>query len=255
VNKERGRSLRCALGKSNQCEELSLLGLAAEERGYVEVVDGWDFATYFANVLLNLMNDIRGRLRRLGLGDFWCCFPGLGHEGRLFLDLFLVSFLESRGDYGDLHGIFHLVVLHGAENDVGVFVGGFLDDRRSFVDFLQREAGAAGNVDQDALRALDRIVFEQRASDGAIGGIDRAAGAGAHRGAHDGVALAMHDGFYVGEIAIDDSGDSDDVGDALNSLAENVIRDAESVEEAGAALDGFEKALVGDDDDGVHRAD
>src|SRR4029077_10648222 len=140
-------------------------------------------------------------------------------------------------------------------DDVGVFVGGLLDDGRSFVDLLQGEAGAAGNVDQDALRALNGIVFEQWAGDGAIGGIDGAAGAGADGGAHHGVALAMHDGFYVSEIAIDDSGDGDDVGDALYGLAQNIVGDAEGVEEAGAALDGFHQAFIGDDDHGVHRAD
>jgi len=39
------------------------------------------------------------------------------------------------------------------------------------VNFVQRQAGRAGDVDQDALRALDGIVFEQGAGDGAIGGI------------------------------------------------------------------------------------
>src|SRR5580704_5779863 len=193
--------------------------------------------------------------RRLWFGDFRSRFPGFGHEGRLFLDLFLVGFLEAGGDYRDLDGVFHLVVLHGAENDVGIFVGGLLDDGRGFVNFLQREAGASRNIDEDALRALDGVVFEQRASDGAIGGIDGAAGAGANGGAHNGVALAVHDGFHVGEVPVDDAGDGDDVGNALHGLAKNVVGDAEGVEEAGTALYGFHQAFVGDDDDGVYRAD
>jgi len=50
-------------------------------------------------------------------------------------------------------------------------VRGLLNDARRFVDLMQREAGAAGNVDEDALRALDGVVFEKRAGDGAVGGI------------------------------------------------------------------------------------
>src|SRR5438270_10477776 len=89
-------------------------------------------------------------------------------EGRLLVDVFLVGVLEARGDDGDLHGVLHVVVLHGAEDDVGIFMSGLLNDARGFVDFMQREAGAAGNVDEDALRALDGVVFEKRTGDGAV---------------------------------------------------------------------------------------
>ena len=126
---------------------------------------------------------------------------------------------------------------------------------RRFVHFVKRQAGAAADVDEDALRALNGIVFQQRAGDGAIGGIDGAVGAGGDGGAHHRVALAGHDGFHVGKIAIDDAGHGDDVGNSLHSLAQNVVGDAEGVEKAGAALDGFHQALVGNDDDGVDGAD
>ena len=167
----------------------------------------------------------------------------------------LVGFLEARGNHGDLDGVFHRVVLHGAENDVGVFVRGFLDDARGFVNFVQREAGAAGNIDEDALRALNGIVFEERAGDSAVGGVNGAIRARTHGRAHDRVTLAVHNGFHVGEIAIDDAGHGDDVGDALHGLAKNVVGDAKGVEEAGAALDGVHQPLVGNHDDGVHGAD
>ena len=74
--------------------------------------------------------------------------------------------------------------------------------------------------------------------------------AGADGGAHDGVAHAGHGGFHVGEVAVDDAGDGDDVGDALHALAEHVVGDAEGLEEAGIFGDG-EQLLVGDDDHGV----
>src|SRR5439155_14068227 len=124
-----------------------------------------------------------------------------------------------------------------------------------FVDFMQRKAGAAGNVDEDALRALDGIVFKKRAGDGAIGGVHGAVCAGGDSSAHHSVALAVHDGFHVGEVAVDDAGHGGDVRDALNGLAKNVVGNAEGVEEAGAAFDGVHQALVGDDNDGVNGAD
>ena len=102
---------------------------------------------------------------------------------------------------------------------------------------------------------LNAIVFEQRAVDGAICGVGGAIRAGSDGGAHHGVALAGHDGFHVGKVAIDDSGNGDDVGNALNGLAQNIVRDAERFEKAGAVLDAFHQALVGNHDDGVDAAD
>jgi len=45
--------------------------------------------------------------------------------------------------------------------------------------------------------------------------------------AHHRVTHAGHDGLHVGKIAVDDSGDGNDVGDALHRLAQNVICDLE----------------------------
>src|SRR5258708_37020545 len=64
----------------------------------------------------------------------------------------------------------------------------------------------------------------------------------------------MHHGFHVGKVAVDDAGNSDDVGDALHRLTKDVVGNAEGVEEACAALDGFHQALVGNHNDGGHSA-
>ena len=70
--------------------------------------------------------------------------------------------------------------------------------------------------------------------------------------AHHGISHAGHDGFHVGEVAVDDAGNGDDVGDALHALAEDVVGDAERLEEAGVLGD-REQLFVGDDDGGVDR--
>ena len=105
------------------------------------------------------------------------------------------------------------------------------------------------------MRALDAVVFEKRAIDGAIGGVHGAVRAGSYSRAHHGVTLAGHDRFHVGKVAIDDAGNRDDVGDALDGLAQNVVGDAEGFEEARAVLDAFHQPLVGNNDDGVDAAD
>src|ERR1041385_2888103 len=112
---------------------------------------------------------------------------------------------------------------------------------------MQREAGTAADVDENSLRALDGIVFEKRTGDGAV----RTGGDG---GAHDGISLTAHDGFYVSEIAIDNARHSNDVRDALDGLAQNIVGDAEGVEETGAAFDRFHQPLVGNYDYRVNGA-
>jgi len=87
----------------------------------------------------------------------------------------------------------------------------FLNDGRRFVNFVQRKARAAANVDENSLRALNRIVFEQRAGDGAIRGVHRAIRSGRNGGAHHGITLAAHDRFHVCKVAIDDAGHGNDV--------------------------------------------
>src|ERR1039458_8773174 len=79
--------------------------------------------------------------------------------------------------------------------------------------------------------------------------------AGGGGGTHDGVTHACHDRFHVGEVAVDDAGNGDDVGDALHALTQNVVGDAEGLEEAGVFGDG-EQLLVRDHDggiDGLHQ--
>ena len=108
---------------------LCFLGLAAEECRDVQVVRG-DFVADVADVLLDLVDDVGQRLLlRDRSFDFAAGFPSLGQEGRLLRDIFLVGFLEACGDDRDFDGVLHGVVHDGAEDDVGVFVSGFLDDR------------------------------------------------------------------------------------------------------------------------------
>ena len=45
--------------------------------------------------------------------------------------------------------------------------------------------------------------------------------------------MPCHDGLHVGEVAVDDAGNGDDVADALHGLAQDVVGDAEGFEEAG----------------------
>ncbi len=129
-------------------------------------------------------------------------------------------------------------------------MGGGLDQRRSGVDLRQLERTGAGDVDEDAARAVNGAGLKQRRSHGGLGCFYGAIFAGTDRGAHDRVAHARHGGFHVGKVAVDDAGDGDDVRDALHALSEHVVGHAETLKEAGVLGYG-KQLLVGNDDHGV----
>src|SRR5829696_134903 len=158
--------------------------------------------------------------------------------------------LEAGRDHGDPNRVFQLVVHHGAEDDVGLRVGGLLDDLGGLVDLEEAEVPAAGDVEQDARGPLHRLL-EQGAGDGVLGRFGRAVLAAGLADAHQRGAGLVHDRPNVGEVQVDDPGDGDQVSDPLHALAQNVVGLAEGLEDAGATLDDGQQLLVGDDDERV----
>ena len=93
--KKEGTACR-APTKNSRKGRLGFLGLAAEKCRHVQVVRG-DFVADFADILLDLVDDVGQRLllrMRDGLFDFPAGFPGLGQEGRLLEAFFLLASLK-----------------------------------------------------------------------------------------------------------------------------------------------------------------
>jgi len=81
-----------------------------------------------------------------------------GRRGAL-LALRLIG-LKARGNDRNLDVIFHLLVENCAEDDIGVFMGGALDNGRGFVHLGQLQSARTGNVDEDSARAVDGPGFQ-----------------------------------------------------------------------------------------------
>src|SRR5206468_7102459 len=64
-------------------------------------------------------------------------------------------------------------------------------------------------------------------------------------------AGVVHDRANVGEVEVDQAGDRDQVGDALDALAQDVVGLLEGIEDRRPPLDDREQALVRDDDQRV----
>src|SRR5205814_3146493 len=138
----------------------------------------------------------------------------------------------------------------GAEDDVGVRRGGALDDLGRLVHLEEPKVAAAGDVEQDAGRSLHRLL-EERARYRGLRRLGRAALAARGPDAHQRRSRVVHDRPDVGEVQVDQAWDGDQVGDALDALAEDVVGGAEGVEDAGAPLNDPEEPLVRDDDQRV----
>ena len=145
-------------------------------------------------------------------------------------------------------------VQHGAEDDVGLVVRRLLHDARGLLHLVDREIVAAGEVDEDALGAVDGRVVEQRARDRLLRSVEGAVGAPAHAGAHHGHAHARHDRADIGEVEVDEAGHEDEVGDALHRLLEHGVGHAERLEQRRAAIHDGQQALVRDRDQRVDDA-
>src|SRR5205807_553715 len=62
------------------------------------------------------------------------------------------------------------------------------------------------------------------------------------------------DSLYVGEVEVDDAGLGDEVGDALDALAEHVVRHAEGLLERRLRAGDLREPIVRYDDQGVDLA-
>src|SRR3954451_24783031 len=158
--------------------------------------------------------------------------------------------VEAGGDHRHADLVAHVLVDDRAEDDVRGRVRGALDDLGRLVDLEQADVAAAGDVEQDAGRALDGLL-EQRTRDRLLGRLGRAVLAARLADAHEGRAGVGHDRADVGEVQVDEAGDRDQVRDPLHALAQDVVGLAERLEDRRAALDDVEQLLVRDDDERV----
>ena len=77
--------------------------------------------------------------------------------------------LKTRCDDGHADLIAHIRVNDGTEDHIYIWMSGFADDCRGLIDLEEGQIRAAGHVEEDAARAVNRDV-EQFAGDGCFGG-------------------------------------------------------------------------------------
>ena len=157
---------------------------------------------------------------------------------------------EAGRDHRHAYLFRHRVVDDGAEDDVRIRIRGGGDDLSGLVHLEESEVAPAGDVQQDAGRTVDRRL-EQRGGNRRLRGLGGAIVAGGAADAHQCRTGLVHDRPHVGEVEVDQSGDGDQVGDALDALAQHFVGDPEGVEERSRPLDHLQETVVLDHDQRV----
>ena len=158
--------------------------------------------------------------------------------------------LKAGGHNGDAHLIAQALIKGSTPDDVGIGMGALGDHAGSGLDILQTNVGAGGDVDDDAARTGD-AGLQQRAGDGSLGGVLGLAGALGNADTHVGKAGVLHDGADIREVEVDEGGDVDQAGDALNALTQHIVGGLEGVHQGDLLLTDELQALVRDDDQRV----
>ncbi len=139
---------------------------------------------------------------------------------------------------------------HRAEQDVGARV----DRLRNLVggvgNFLERQIGATTDVDQDAARPFDGCL-KQWAGDRRPSRLDRTVVAIAFADRHQRGSSVGHDRLDVREVQVDQAGLGDQVRNALDTLAEDVVSEPEGVDHRHLGVAQCEQAIVRNDDQRV----
>ena len=160
--------------------------------------------------------------------------------------------LEAGGDQCHLDFTGGVVrVNHRADDDVGVRINLLGDNVCCLVHFEDAQILAAGHIEQHALRPVNAH-FEQGAGNCHVDRINHAAVALAKAHRHQGRAALGHDGLHIGKVHIDQATLRDQVADALDALAQHVVRHLERLGEGSVFAGRLEQAVVGDNDQGIH---
>ncbi len=129
-------------------------------------------------------------------------------------------------------------------------MGRLADQLRGLVDLEETEVRAAGDGEQHAAGAVDGRLQEGR-GDRHLRGGHRAVVAARRADAHEGRAGLGHHGLDVGEVEVDQTRGGDQVGDALDTRQQYLVRGLERVEHAHLAVRDGQQSVIGDHDEGV----
>ncbi len=117
---------------------------------------------------------------------------------------------EAGSDDRDADLIAHVGVDDRAEDDLNIGVSGFANNSSGLVDLVQGEVWATSDVEEDTAGAIDGDI-QQLAGDGRFRREAGSVVAFGFANRHKGGAAFGHNGFDIGKIEVDETGDGDEL--------------------------------------------
>ncbi len=155
---------------------------------------------------------------------------------------------QPGGDHGHPDLVAHLRIDHGAHHHGGLVGGELLDDIADFLEFADRQVHARRDIDQNALRARQIDILEQRRGDRRLGSFARTVITGGTARAHHRHAGLGHHGSHIREVHVDQPWAGDQLGDALHCALQDGVGGLEGIQERGVAAQHRQELLVGNGD-------
>ena len=145
-----------------------------------------------------------------------------------------------------------VAILHdGSEDNQRGRVDEIIDDLSGFVDFVQSQIAAAGDVSNNAGGAVDAQI-EQRGRNRGFGSFARAVLAARTTDTHERRASVRHHGAHIREIDVDQARQSNNIGDAADALAKNIVGEQKRILHRQRRVHGGEQAIVRNNDERIH---
>ena len=150
---------------------------------------------------------------------------------------------ETGRDHRHADLVAHIRINHCTEDHIDIRMRRLADDGRGLIDFELRQVRTTGYVEQHTARAINRNV-KQLTRDGLLGSVLCALITGAASDCHQSRAAFGHDRFDFWKVEVDQTGHGVELRNALNSLAQNIIRHAKGVLQAGLFICELKQAII-----------
>ena len=185
--------------------------------------------------------------RRLLLGRV----SAVAARGRRALLCVLARRLVETGcDDGNRALILRVLIIHRAEDDVGVIARHLLHIARRFI--CLDEADVTRDIDDDIACAVNRGL-KQRGRAGNLDCLERLVVAVRLADTDVSDALVGHDRLHIRKVEVDETRHIDEIRDALHCLLEHFVRLAESLRHRGAAIHNLKELVVRNHNQRVNR--
>ncbi len=140
--------------------------------------------------------------------------------------------INASCNHGDAHAPFQIIGKRASKQNVGVGFNLGANTIHCFINFKQHQIWTAGDINQNRARALHRHLVQQRIGNGRFRRAQCPVVAVHFARTHHSLAHFGHDSLDVREIAINQAGHNDEIGNSAHARVQDLVRHRESLRES-----------------------